>query len=70
MDYLGLVIDTKILSFSLPDGKVKSIIDLCRRAFAADVVSLPDLASVLGNFTWALSTVPFAQPHYRNLQSF
>ena len=61
MEYLGLMVDTKALSFSLPSGKVESVTGLCRKALEADRVSLRDLASILGNFTWAISTVPFAQ---------
>jgi len=70
MEYLGLMVDTKALSFSLPSGKVESVTTLCRKALSADRVSLRNLASIIGNFTWAIPTVPFAQSHYRSLQSF
>lgn len=33
-----------------------------------DKVSLWDLSSLIGNFSWAISAVPFAQAHYRRLQ--
>ena len=28
------------------------------------------MASILGNFTWAVPTIPFAQAHYRSMQRF
>lgn len=33
-------------------------------------VPLRCIASILGNFTWAVPTIPFAQAHYRSLQKF
>ncbi|KAI9552222.1 reverse transcriptase [Daphnia sinensis] len=29
-----------------------------------------NFASILGNFTWAIPTIPFAQSHYRSMQQF
>ena len=70
IEYLGLVVDSLLLSFSLPTEKVTSVINLCRKALTAEHVSLRDVASLLGNFNWAIPTVPFAQAHYRSMQQF
>jgi hypothetical protein len=28
------------------------------------------IASIIGNFTWAIPTIPFAQSHFRRMQAF
>ena len=70
MEYIGLVVDSVRLSFSLPAEKVTAVMNICTTALAADRVSLRELASILGNFTWAIPTVPYAQAHYRRMQRF
>ena len=70
MEYIGLVVDSVRLSFSLPAEKVTTVMNICTTALAADRVSLRELASILGNFTWAIPTVPYAQAHYRRMQRF
>ena len=70
IEFLGLVIDSVSLSFSLPTVKVDKVIQLCEKALRAERISLRELASLLGNFSWAIPTVPFAQAHYRILQRF
>ncbi len=69
MEYLGLVIDSKSLSLSLRLEKVAEIISLCSNALKRDSVSLREIAKILGNLAWAFKAIPFAQSHYRNLQS-
>ena len=32
------------------------------------MISLRDIAKLLGNFTWATQTIPYAQAHYSDLQ--
>ena len=34
------------------------------------VTTLRQVASLIGNFSWAIAAVPFAQAHFRSLQSF
>jgi hypothetical protein len=58
------------LSFALPPGKTQFIIDLCKKILEQEVTSLREVASVMGNFTWAIPTIPFAQAHYRSMQRF
>ncbi len=43
---------------------------LCKKALASGTVPLRTVASILGNFTWAIPTIPFAQSHYRSMQHF
>uniref|UniRef100_A0A0P6EQZ6 Reverse transcriptase/ribonuclease h/methyltransferase n=1 Tax=Daphnia magna TaxID=35525 RepID=A0A0P6EQZ6_9CRUS len=70
IEYLGMVVDSNRLSFSLPSAKVEDVKNMCRKALADGIVSLRTIASILGNFTWAIPTIPFAQSHYRSMQRF
>jgi hypothetical protein len=70
LDYLGLVIDSNRLSFALPIAKIEAVKAMCEAALLAKVVSLKEIASIMGNFTWAIPAIPYAQAHYRRLQSF
>jgi hypothetical protein len=70
MDYLGVVVDSLRLSFSLPSAKVDSIIALCKAVLVSSKVKLRDLAKLMENFSWSISSVPFAQGHFRKLQHF
>lgn len=67
LEYLGLVIDSNKLSLSLPRGKIDSVTKLCFDSLEVDKagnLSLRDLAKVMGNFSWAIPAVPFAQGHF------
>ena len=71
IEFLGIVtIDSNLLSFSLPLSKVTKVTLLCEKALMAQRLLLRQLASIMGNFSWAITTVPFAQAHFRNLQRF
>ena len=70
MEYLGMIIDSVRMSFALPPVKVLEVRKMCEKAITAGQVSLRDVASILGNFTWAIPTIPFAQSHYRSMQRF
>ncbi|KZS04654.1 Uncharacterized protein APZ42_032360 [Daphnia magna] len=70
IEFLGLNIDSRISTISLPPAKVDSIIALCYSLLRADQVKLRDIAKILGNFSWSIPTVPFAQGHSRLLQQF
>ena len=72
MEYLGMLIDSTKLEFSLPPEKVSSIVSLCREVLYSDAsgkVTLRVIAKIMGNFSFAIPTVPFAQGHFRELQS-
>jgi hypothetical protein len=70
MEYLGMVINSVELSFALPASKVQDVKRMCEKALSSGQVILRDVASILGNFTWAIPTIPFAQSHYRSMQRF
>jgi len=70
MEYLGMVVDSIRTTFALPSMKVKEIKKFCERAIENRQISLRNMASILGNFTWAIPTIPFAASHYRSMQGF
>ena len=70
IEYLGMMIDSDRLSFSLPAAKVRDVMEMCKKALDDGEVPLRTVASILGNFTWAIPTIPFAQSHYRSMQHF
>ena len=65
-----MIVDSERLSFSLPAAKVQDVMDVCKKTLADGEVSLRKVASILGNFTWAIPTIPFEQSHYRSMQNF
>jgi hypothetical protein len=70
IEYLGLVVSSIDLSFALPAKKAEAVKRMCESALAEGMVSLRALASIQGNFSWAIPAIPFAQSHYRSLQRF
>jgi hypothetical protein len=70
MEYLGLLINSNNLSFALPDTKASEVKTKCDAALVKGVISLREIASIMGNFTWAIPTMPFAQAHFRRMQAF
>jgi hypothetical protein len=70
MEYLGMAMNSVELSFALPASKVQDVKRMCEKALSSGQVILRDVASILGNFTWAIPTIPFAQSHYRSMQRF
>jgi hypothetical protein len=70
MEYLGLLINSNNLSFALPDTKASEVKTKCDTALVKGVISLREIASIMGNFIWAIPTMPFAQAHFRRMQAF
>ena len=68
MEYLGMVVNSINMSLSLPDLKVSYITTLCQVLFKPKV-SLREIFSLLGNLSWAIPSIPFAQMHYRDIQN-
>ncbi|KZS10356.1 Uncharacterized protein APZ42_025183 [Daphnia magna] len=68
IEFLGVIVNSISLSFSLPPEKVAKVTQMCEKAFRADKISLRQLASILGNFSFEIPAVAFAPAHYRNLQ--
>lgn len=69
MEYIGLVIHSVPMSFTLTEKKISDIKRLCQEALNSNKVPLRDIAKILGNFNWATSAVRFAQAHFRSIQS-
>jgi hypothetical protein len=72
LEYLGVVVNSLRLSFFLPPEKVKTIVKRCNDIISdkSGCLKLGDLAKVMGNFSWAIPSVPFAQGHFRTVQNF
>lgn len=70
IEFLRVIVDSLKLWFALPYSKVQTVTDLYRTALRRDFISLRDIACIMGNFTWAIPTMPFAQAHYRSMQRF
>ena len=70
IEFFGVIVDALKLSFALPSSKIQTVTDLCRTALSRDFISLRDIACIMGNFTWAIPTMPFARAHYRSMQRF
>jgi hypothetical protein len=70
IEYLGLIVDSNDPSFSLPCAKAAAVRKMCETALSEGKVSLRTIASIQGNFAWAIPAIPFAQAHYRSLQRF
>jgi hypothetical protein len=49
---------------------VAAVKKVCEVALSEGRVSLRTIASIQGNFAWAIPAIPFAQSHYRSLQRF
>lgn len=68
LEYLGLVIDTVAMTFSLPLDKRTKLLGLCGAALGKKATFLRELAAILGLLNWAVQTVNFAPAHFRALQ--
>ena len=65
-----MIVDSIKKSFFLPVMKGQEVKSLCEKALEVKRVSLCNIASILGSFTWTTSTIPYAQSHYRSMQRF
>ncbi|KZS15145.1 Uncharacterized protein APZ42_019368 [Daphnia magna] len=70
IEFLCLVVNSVGLSVALPKEKVEEVIRLGEEALSKPFVSFREMAVILGKFAWATIAVPFAQAHYRDLQTF
>ena len=68
IEFLGLLINSLTLTLALKTSTVSKAVDTFNRAFNSHSISLKDIASILGLFSWVISSIPFAQAHYRSLQ--
>jgi hypothetical protein len=67
---MGFVVNSIDISFALQEKRVILVRDMCKKVLEANTVSLRIVASILGNFHWAIPTIPFAQSHCRSMQRF
>ncbi|KZS07400.1 Uncharacterized protein APZ42_028944 [Daphnia magna] len=69
LEFIGLIVRTVPMTFSLSDKKTADIVKLCKTALLHRKMSLRELASLLGNLNWATQAVRYAQAHFRSLQA-
>lgn len=68
LEFLGMGIDSVRFIFRLPTEKVEKLRKRCRRLLTSPRATARQVASLLGDFVWAVPSVPYAQAHYRALQ--
>jgi hypothetical protein len=68
MEFLGVLIDSRNMSFSLPRSKVVNIMKECKALVSSTAASQADLAHIIGKMTAAKAAVFQAPLHYRALQ--
>ncbi|XP_078616244.1 uncharacterized protein LOC144884664 [Branchiostoma floridae x Branchiostoma japonicum] len=67
--FLGMVIDSLLLTFSLPEEKVMNLVQTCSSLQGSQQISLRQLARVLGKMTASVLAVLPAPLYYRALQT-
>ncbi|CAH1242611.1 Hypp6890 [Branchiostoma lanceolatum] len=60
--FLGMVIDSLLLTFSLPEEKVKNLVQICSSLQGSQQISLRQLARVLGKMTAQWNGKVFVNP--------
>ena len=70
VEHLGLIVDSRTMSFALPNEKISRIIWLIETALSRDLFHLRLVSSILGNLVWAIPAFPLTQAHYRLIQRF
>ena len=68
MDFLGIIVNSLSLSFSLPEAKVQKLTLLCQEAHTAPVITLRSLCSLLGKLRATAPAVTPAPLQLRYLQ--
>jgi hypothetical protein len=66
--YLGLTIDTALMTLTLPEEKVQKILKGCQSTLRKDMVSVRDLSRLIGMMSVTTLAVLPAPLHYRELQ--
>ena len=69
IEFLGAIPDSRSMMLSLKISKLIQIQELCKEAVQSEEISLRTLSKILGNLSWAVQAVPYAQSHFRGLQS-
>ncbi len=68
IQFLGFIINSELMTFSLPEAKVRSIIKDCRATAAQEKTSVRNLARLLGKMSACSQAVLPAPLYYRNIQ--
>ena len=68
IQYLGLVVDSTQMTISLPEDKLKGIVQSCNLASKRSKITIRDLARLIGKMTATMMAVLPAPLCYRNLQ--
>ena len=69
MKFLGVIVNSLSMTFSLPVCKVENITKLCKTALNNKFVTLLDLVAMLGVFNWATIAIPYAPVHLRECKN-
>ena len=69
IEYLGTNPASTTMKLKLKISKLEDIKKLCSDAAKLKEISLRTLSKILGNLAWAINAVPYAQSHYRALQT-
>jgi len=67
IEFLGIVIDSTRMRVCLPEERIEKIKNHCRSLFQEKVVTVRDLAQLLGRLTASAIAVQPAPLHYRGI---
>ena len=70
IEFLGMLISSEGMSFTLPSEKVHRVHSIGRGLLKLKLPSLRDLSIYLGHLAWAIQAVQYTQAHYRLSQNF
>ena len=69
LEYIGLVIDTLLMTFTQFEKKRVGLVRLCREALSAKKMSLSAVARIIGTMNWAVTAVKYAKAFFRSSQT-
>ena len=68
LEFLGFTINTVSMMMSLPEGKITKIVQKCQRLISDKVVSVRNIAEIVGQLTASVRAILPAPLHYRHMQ--
>jgi hypothetical protein len=68
MEFLGFLVDSQALTLALPRDKIRRVKKECQNLLDLQVVTVRELAKVLGHLTSTIQAVFPAPLHFRHLQ--
>ena len=66
--FLGFIISSELMILSLTDGKIYKIKNLWKNILSKDIVSIKELAKLIGNLVASSPAVVFELSHCRYLE--